>query len=175
MEKNSENGTSHGGRHGGYMKIMKQLWEEKGYVSLNLTAQNLRDTVARYEKKQPSNSQIGIGYKKIDKPSQEIDTGHEKGAVTGLVAVNESAPEIIISHNEQRNVDNGPLNRELGPSAVNDNTEIIDFTQLSEGIESMHNNVCNEMQNEEQSFKWNNIDGTEFCSLIDGTYEEIVH
>ena len=31
------------------------------------------------------------------------------------------------------------------------------------------------MQNEEQSFKWNNIDGTEFCSLIDGAYEEIVH
>jgi hypothetical protein len=34
------------------MKIMKQLWDEKGYSLLGLTAQNLRDTVARYEKKQ---------------------------------------------------------------------------------------------------------------------------
>lgn len=51
METSRLNDTSNAERYG-YMKIMKQLWDEKGYSLLGLTAQNLRDTVARYEKKQ---------------------------------------------------------------------------------------------------------------------------
>jgi hypothetical protein len=50
FEISSSDGGSNGERIG-YMKIMKQLWEEKGYYALGLTAQNLRDTVARYERK----------------------------------------------------------------------------------------------------------------------------
>ncbi|CAB3997081.1 Hypothetical predicted protein [Paramuricea clavata] len=34
------NDTSNAERYG-YMKIIKQLWDEKGYSSLGLTAQNL--------------------------------------------------------------------------------------------------------------------------------------
>ena len=30
----------------GYMEIMRLLWEEKGYASFGLTAQNLRDKAA---------------------------------------------------------------------------------------------------------------------------------
>ena len=44
FEISSSDGGSNGERIG-YMKIMKQLWEEKGYYALGLTAQNLRDTV----------------------------------------------------------------------------------------------------------------------------------
>ena len=69
-----------------------------------------------------------IGYKEIDKHNQEIDIWHEKGEVIGLVAVSENAPEININHNEQRDIDNGPLNRELGPSAANANKKTNDFT-----------------------------------------------
>jgi len=34
----------------GYMRVMKDLWEEKGYGDLALTSQNLRDQAAGLEK-----------------------------------------------------------------------------------------------------------------------------
>ena len=38
------------GRKKGYMEVMKQLWEEKGYGHLALKGQNLRDQASRLEK-----------------------------------------------------------------------------------------------------------------------------
>ena len=38
------------GRKKGYMKILKELWDDLGYAGLNLTCQNLRDEAARMEK-----------------------------------------------------------------------------------------------------------------------------
>ena len=48
---NSENPPCFGnGRRKGYMRIMKGLWEQKGYGYLNLSEQNLRDHAAELEK-----------------------------------------------------------------------------------------------------------------------------
>ena len=38
------------GRKKGYIEVMKQLWEEKGYGHLALKGQNLRDQASRLEK-----------------------------------------------------------------------------------------------------------------------------
>ena len=38
------------GRKMGYMRVMKDLWGEKGYGDLALTSQNLRDQAASLEK-----------------------------------------------------------------------------------------------------------------------------
>ena len=38
------------GRKMGYMQVMKELWEEKGYGDFALTSQNLWDQAARLEK-----------------------------------------------------------------------------------------------------------------------------
>ena len=38
------------GRKKGYIEVMKQLWEEKGYENLALKGQNLRDQASRLEK-----------------------------------------------------------------------------------------------------------------------------
>ena len=38
------------GRKKGYIEVMKQLWEEKGYRHLALKGQNLRDQASRLEK-----------------------------------------------------------------------------------------------------------------------------
>ena len=38
------------GRKRGYVDIMKELWDEMGYVQLGLESQNLRDQAARLEK-----------------------------------------------------------------------------------------------------------------------------
>ena len=40
------------GRKKGYIEVMKQLWEEKGYGHLALEGQNLRDQASRLEKGQ---------------------------------------------------------------------------------------------------------------------------
>ena len=37
-------------RKKGYMKILKELWDDLGYAGLNLTCQNLRDQAARMER-----------------------------------------------------------------------------------------------------------------------------
>lgn len=39
-----------GGRKKGYMKVMQELWNGKGYASLNLSCQNLRDQAAHVER-----------------------------------------------------------------------------------------------------------------------------
>ena len=38
------------GRKKGYIEVMKDLWEEKGYGYLELQSQNLRDQASRLEK-----------------------------------------------------------------------------------------------------------------------------
>ena len=38
------------GRKKGYMRLMKELWDDSGYGELELTSQNLRDQAARLEK-----------------------------------------------------------------------------------------------------------------------------
>ena len=40
------------GRRKGYIEVMKELWEEKGYGNLGLKSQNLRDQASRLEKNQ---------------------------------------------------------------------------------------------------------------------------
>ena len=48
---NAENPPrSDNGRKQGYMKIMKDLWEEKGYKDLGFTSQHLRDQAAKLER-----------------------------------------------------------------------------------------------------------------------------
>ncbi|KAK3752216.1 hypothetical protein QZH41_002760 [Actinostola sp. cb2023] len=38
------------GKKKGYMKVLKELWDDKGYINLGLKSQNLRDHAARLEK-----------------------------------------------------------------------------------------------------------------------------
>ena len=38
------------GRKKGYMRTMKELWDDSGFGNLELTSQNLRDQAARLEK-----------------------------------------------------------------------------------------------------------------------------
>ena len=47
LEASNEPPCNLNGRKKGYMKIMKELWDETGYAHLNFTEQNLRDQTAR--------------------------------------------------------------------------------------------------------------------------------
>ena len=48
------------GRKKGYMSIMKELWDDLGYVGLGLSAQNLRDHVANADRNLESTSGDGV-------------------------------------------------------------------------------------------------------------------
>ena len=59
----------------GYMRIMKGLWEEKGYGYLNLSEQNLRDQAANLEKT------LGDVGQKISKSIATRERGRNKESV----------------------------------------------------------------------------------------------
>ena len=44
------------GRKKGYIEVMKQLWEDKGYEHLGIRSQNLRDQASRLEKMEHSSA-----------------------------------------------------------------------------------------------------------------------
>ena len=56
-ERALEERNSQDKRRQGYMEIMRLVWEEKGYASLGLTAQNLRDKAAQVIKSREDNQQ----------------------------------------------------------------------------------------------------------------------
>lgn len=56
-ERALEERNSQDKRRQGYMEIMRLMWEEKGYASLGLTAQNLRDKAAQVIKAREDNQQ----------------------------------------------------------------------------------------------------------------------
>ena len=48
------------GRQKGYIEIMKELWDEKGYKHLGFKGQNLRDQASRLEKNQEGLIDISV-------------------------------------------------------------------------------------------------------------------
>ena len=48
------------GRKKGYMSIMKELWDDLGYVGLGLSHQNLRDHTAKAARNRESTSSDGV-------------------------------------------------------------------------------------------------------------------
>ena len=103
FEISSSDGGSNGERIG-YMKIMKQLWEEKGYYALGLTAQNLRDTVARYDKKKKPSER---SYVDASKEKNQIGTNIEQENGESIHPVVDE--EICISNNSRENLESSQL------------------------------------------------------------------
>ena len=56
-QRQSGQNIAPGCRRKGYMELMRLSWEEKGYASLGLTAQNLRDKAAQLIRSQERNRQ----------------------------------------------------------------------------------------------------------------------
>ena len=55
------------GRKKGYMKILKELWDDSGYAGLNLTCQNLRYQAARVMSGIRLQETRGIGAKNTER------------------------------------------------------------------------------------------------------------
>ena len=63
----------------GYIKVMKQLWEESGYQNLGLKAQNLRDQASQLEKLQESSATTTLEESLLEISSRSTQT------LTGMV------------------------------------------------------------------------------------------
>ena len=62
------------GRKKGYIELMKQLWDESGYLYLGIKAQNLRDQAARLEKCQESPDNTTLEESLLEKSSRNTQT-----------------------------------------------------------------------------------------------------
>ena len=60
QERSKAEQSNQDNRWKGHMEIMRLLWEEKGYASFGLTAQNLRDKAAQAIKDRERNRQRDV-------------------------------------------------------------------------------------------------------------------
>ena len=67
------------GRKRGYIKMMKQLWEESGYQNLGLKAQNLRDQASRLEKLQEGSATATLEESLLEISSRNTQTLNRNG------------------------------------------------------------------------------------------------
>ena len=169
FEISSSDGGSNGERIG-YMKIMKQLWEEKGYYALGLTAQNLRDTVARYDKKKKPSER---SYVDASKEKNQIGTNIEQENGESIHPVVDE--EICISNNSRENLESSQLDHEWTPNRSINHTEVNEAINSNGNNEFIDNNELNDMHEYEYNFKWNEVNGADFCSMINAAYEEIIY
>ena len=165
VEIGKQNDASNAGRYG-YIKIMKQLWDEKGYSSLGLTAQNLRDTVARYEKKQqPDDASI----------TSATDELIQQQIVFEQENVGESHPDVVdkICNTAEIYIERSVIDQTNIPDGSNITEEINDAVNIDENEDTIYNNGANSIPNKEYNFKWDEI--SDFCVMINSAYDEIVH
>ena len=98
--RSSMDTTSSRGRKG-YMEIMKCMWEEKGYASLELSAQNLRDRASYYEKKMELGDLRGTPTEEIEEHNQQDNIISENIEVESIQTISED-----ICINENANISN---------------------------------------------------------------------
>jgi hypothetical protein len=147
---------------------MKELWDEKGYSSLGLTAQNLRDTVVRYEKKQrPGDASRTDVNNELNQ--QQIDVVQENVGSLHPVVVDEicNTAEICIERSQ--------IHQSETPNRLYNTIEINEAIHISENNDMAYNDGTNYVREDEQIFMWNEVNGTDFCDMINDAYEEIVN
>ena len=137
------------GRRKGYMEVMKDLWEEKGYASYGFSAQNLRDKVAQVLK---------------SKERRLPDTNCLNE--TNDISINYSENDVFDSaqsqnnQNKNNNIEAEPDN-DTGVGIVNEVNNINGRT-VSEGIFASNN------------FQWGELNKEACVHALDDAYEEIV-
>ena len=87
------------GRRKGYIEVMNELWNEKGYEHLELKSQNLRDQASRLEKIELDESSAWAGNSDTSiNPTSHIAAAYECGLSQDF---SESENQNIISHQSE--------------------------------------------------------------------------
>ena len=67
------------GRKKGYIEVMAELWEAKGYAHLGIKSQNLRDQASRIEKFDANDSASNVQVNGLDTDAEESRGWVERG------------------------------------------------------------------------------------------------
>ena len=118
------------GRKNGYMRVMKELWDEAGFENLALTSQNLRDQAARLEKS------IGdVGY--LIAASVGLRTSEEadgsEGSTSEVNVCNVQATNFVINQHENADLHTVADETSLegqGSKLSQDTRDLIDSSNL---------------------------------------------
>ena len=148
------------GKKKGYIEVMKQLWEERGYFNLGLKAQNLRDQASRLEKLQESSTnqrdQENADISDNTPVSQEIESGFEINEVE--YATNQPRPSMNLHSTTSR------VPEDLKDKDSNGKTEIRpnlpDFNVLPSHLTEK---------------PWGISTTGAFCQEVNRIYDEMVH
>lgn len=106
------------GRKKGYMKIMKELWDELGYADMFLSSQNLRDQAARLEKTTGNVRETiveSVGYRETE--SVEENTEFEERINSEIQSTSAPSTENLDLHNLPS------MEAPVGPNTLTGNTE----------------------------------------------------
>ena len=120
--RSNDDGTTIRGRTG-YMEIMKRLWEEKGYISLGLTAQNLRDRAAYYEKSRRDVGGSSSGGNEGRNLQQNIVSQENGEAEKPDMATEVNADEICINDSANNGISTTSIETEQLHQPVTPNIE----------------------------------------------------
>ena len=159
------------GRKKGYMRILKDLWDDVGYVNLGLSAQNLRDHAAAIT---DENSQISVR----GDPSTVLDETEEVGAsmlsqTEGLEPAqckgeNLSNVNVVEGSNSHISSDIADQRAPQGRTATckDQNTE----NQIKPNLPDY-----DVLPSETKNKTWGSISYACFCNTVNDVYDEIVH
>ena len=82
------------GRKKGYIEVMAELWEAKGYAHLGIKSQNLRDQASRIEKIDANDSASNVQV-------NGLDTDAEESTISNIS--NNISNETIVDEDNQQN------------------------------------------------------------------------
>lgn len=157
------------GRKKGYIEVMKELWEKKGYGHLGLKSQNLRDQASRLEKMLEDDEGI-----------RDDNTLKERNEARAKSNESDRTFEYNIQNNGSRQVQyaNSATDSDLNMSTMDQTTSP---SGLSDTMQSAHCTIEPNLPGYEvfpseiKNKAWGNISHESFCNIINGVYDEIVH
>ena len=163
------------GRKKGYIEVMKQLWDERGYDHLRIRSQNLRDQASRLEKMEYSSMEksqddlSGLNYERDDR-NKEM---HQRT----LYGFSQQEPELINSSNISQNANSSftLLNQDLHMTKSTQQIPGDDHDQTAERPPGCIPEFFS--TSKPNTIKWGKrSDGSEIClenSVITNAYNEI--
>ena len=159
------------GRKKGYIEVMTDLWEEKGYGHLKLMSQNLRDQASRLEKilqdGTKNNGNFSVADRKEGEPeSSEREVFEENG---------QSAQQNNIPRQAENANFANSVNLDLYTSVTTSPQRFQDTTQRAQSIIQPNLPDYEVFPTEIKNKTWGNISHESFCENINYVYDEIVH
>ena len=174
------------GRKKGYIEVMKDLWEEKGYGCLELKSQNLRDHASRLEKMTQvyarNNGNFSLAEGNEGEPdSNEGEVFEENSQSAYQNNVPRQAENANFANSVNLNLHTSVIDADMVHQASNEVNQSTspqrsqDTTQRPQSSIQPNLPDYEVLPTEIKNKTWGNISHESFCDTTNGVYDEIVH